>query len=98
VLELSAVLGGRVSSSTRFSKASMRANSTRTSASFSASVSLLRSTSGITKTMNQAARHRVNDFPTSGMQRPVVTPSTQVSSYDKLVLVKDRASTLPRAW
>ena len=68
--ELSGVLVGRSSLASRFSSSAMRAwaasncptsgSSDRMRASFSATVSLLRSISGVTRSLNRVARGHVN--------------------------------------
>src|SRR6476620_1969750 len=68
--ELSGVLGGRSNAASRFSSSAMRASaasncptngsSDRISSSFAAAVNLLRSTSGVTGSLNRVARDHVN--------------------------------------
>lgn len=81
VEELSGVLGGRVSSSTRFSRAATRANSARISASFSASLSLPGSNSGVMHTVSQAIPP-ASTVPQTSRAAAVRLP-TQVSSYQR---------------
>src|ERR1700712_5459503 len=82
--ELSGVLGGFSSSASRASSSAIRAsaatnrpingNSERISASFSATVSLLRSISGATPMLNRVARDRVNHLRDHLSADPPGTP------------------------
>ena len=90
--ELSVVLAGRSNLASRFSSSAMRASaacncptsgsSDRMSPSFSATVSLLRSISGGTQSLNQVARDRVNHFRDHQRRRQTRTSgATRVSNY-----------------
>ena len=93
--ELSGVLAGRSNLASRFSSSAMRASaacncptsgsSDRMSPSFSATVSLLRSISGGTQSLNRVARDRVNHFRDHQRRRQTRTSgATRVSNYEIL--------------